>query len=140
MQPELYFFEQWLRERHANIRADVRAARLRPQLDCAAREVDPNGQKDPSGEHRRTRRCTGLEGHRVLIPQTWRDFLWRARHVGMSPVARGALYGGAYLFKIGAFTVGGGLTIALSATRFMLPTRIGRRWDAKRRARRCHRK
>ena len=58
----------------------------------------------------------------------------------MSPVARGALYGGAYLFKIGAFTVGGGLTIALSATRFMLPTRIGRRWDAKRRARRCQRK
>ena len=45
MQPELYFFEQWLRERHANIRADVRAARLRPQLDCAAREVDPNPVK-----------------------------------------------------------------------------------------------
>jgi hypothetical protein len=42
MQPELYFSEQWLRERHANIRADVRAARLRPQLACAAREVDPN--------------------------------------------------------------------------------------------------
>ena len=43
----------------------------------------------------------------------------------MSPVARGALYGGAYLFKIGACTVGGGLTIALSATRFMLPTALG---------------
>ena len=141
MQPELYFFEQWLRERHANIRADVRAARLRPQLDCAAREVDPNPVKQIQ--------VASIEGHdavpvwkdiRVLIPQTWRDFLWRARHVGMSPVARGALYGGAYLFKIGAFTVGGGLTIALSATRFMLPTRIGRRWDAKRRALRCHRK
>ena len=46
MQPELYFYEQWLRERHADIRAAVRAARLRPQQDCAARDVDPNPVKE----------------------------------------------------------------------------------------------
>ena len=46
MQPELYFYEQWLREQHTNIRAAVRAARLRPQQDCAARDVDPNPVKE----------------------------------------------------------------------------------------------
>lgn len=46
MQPELYFYEQWLRERHADIQAAVRAARLRPQQDCAARDVDPNPVKE----------------------------------------------------------------------------------------------
>src|SRR5215813_12547158 len=32
MQPELYFYEQWLRERHADIQAAARAARLRPNM------------------------------------------------------------------------------------------------------------
>ena len=71
MQPELYFYEQWLRERHADIQAAVRAARLRPQQDCAARDVDPNPVKE------------------VQAVPVWkdigssflklRDFLWRAR-------------------------------------------------------------
>ena len=45
MQPELYFYEQCLRERHVDIQPAARAARLRPQQHCAARDMDPNPVK-----------------------------------------------------------------------------------------------
>jgi len=79
MQPELYFYEQWLRERHADIQAAVRAARLRPQQDCAARGVDPNPVKEVQ---------VGSIEEPDAVP-VWkdigssflklRDFLWRTR-------------------------------------------------------------
>jgi hypothetical protein len=82
MQPELYFYEQWLRERHADIQAAVRAARLRPQQNCAARDVDPNPVKEVQ--------VASIE-EPDAVP-VWkdigssflklRDFLWRARHDG----------------------------------------------------------
>src|SRR5262247_2632542 len=79
MQPELYFYEQWLRERHADIQAAVRAVRLRPQQDCAARDVDPNPVKEVQ--------VASIE-EPDAVP-VWkdigssflklRDFLWRTR-------------------------------------------------------------
>ena len=79
MQPELYFYEQWLREQHADIQAAGRAARLRPQQDCAARDVDPNPVKEVQ--------VASIE-EPDAVP-VWkdigssflklRDFLWRTR-------------------------------------------------------------
>jgi len=72
MQPELYFYEQWLRERHADIQAAARAARLRPQQHCAARDMDPNPVKA----------VPVWKDIGSSFLKAWRDFLWRARHDG----------------------------------------------------------
>ena len=37
MQPELYFFEEWLRTRHAELRAAARSAALMQSPDCGTR-------------------------------------------------------------------------------------------------------
>jgi hypothetical protein len=84
MQPELYFYEQWLRERHADIQAAVRAARLRPQPDCAAREVDPNPVKKIQVASIEEPDAVPVWKDIGLSFLKLRDFLWRTCWCGGS--------------------------------------------------------
>ena len=46
MEPELYFFERWLRDHHANLRAAARSAWLTRQPDCRTRDTHSSRAKE----------------------------------------------------------------------------------------------